>query len=121
MKKISFLIIISILLINTSLLAENMPLVEIPTTYEGDTFVVFISGDGGWRKIDKVISNYFIYHGVSVVGINSFKYFWKKRYPDEVTEDVNRVIDTYKKKFNRKRVIILGYSFGADIVPFILS
>src|ERR1700682_1282559 len=38
---------------------RELPLVEVavPAGTSSDTFVVFVSGDGGWAKIDKYISS----------------------------------------------------------------
>ncbi len=35
---------------------EDLPLVEVPADTEaGDTFAVFLSGDGGWAGLDKEV------------------------------------------------------------------
>lgn len=97
---------------------SDIPLVELPSA-DGDALAIFIliSGDGGWRDIDKQIGEFLSEHGVGVVGIDSLRYFWKKRTPQEIGSDLNRVIDTYARKWNAQRVGLGGYSFGADAIP----
>lgn len=120
MKKYA-VILLSAIALSIPLIAENMPVVELPGQVAGDTLAIFFSGDGGWRKIDQEISAVFTSRGISVVGVNSMRYFFKKKTPDETAEDINRTIDYYKAKYGRKRVLLVGYSFGADIIPFIVN
>ena len=56
-----------------------------------------------------------------MVGFNSLQYFWKKRTPAETTKDVQRILVYYAKAWNKSRVILVGYSFGADILPFVVN
>lgn len=121
MRKLAVIIIfaLSVLMMNSS--ASAFPVVEIPAKTDGDTIAVFFSGDGGWLKIDQVIAERLASEGIHVIGINSMNYFRKKRTPDETASDVISLIDSYSGKLNRNRVILIGYSFGADVVPFIVN
>lgn len=83
-----------------------------------DMFVVFISGDGGWRDLDKTIAEELQKMGIPVVGWDSLRYFWKTKTPEQVAADLGRVIHFYAEAWNRPKVALLGYSFGADIIPF---
>nr|WP_220417481.1 virulence factor [Dyadobacter frigoris] len=44
-----------------------------------------------------------------------------KKTPEKSAEDIIKSINYYMKKWNRKSFVLLGYSFGASIVPFIAS
>jgi len=98
-----------------------VPVIEVPAKTHGDTIAIFLSGDGGWRKIDIVIADKLASEGIHVVGVNCNKYFRKKRTPDETARDIGILIDSYRGKLKRNRVMLIGYSFGADIVPFIIN
>lgn len=103
-------------------LTRRLPLIEVPTLGRGsDTFAVFLSGDGGWGKIHKIMSAYLRRRGVPVVGWNMFRYLWHRRTPAELGRDLSDVIRTYLSKWHKQKVIVLGYSLGAEVVPFMVS
>ena len=59
--------------------------------------------------------------GVPVVGLDALKYFWHEKTPEQVTSDLSIVLNYYLKTWKKQRFILLGYSFGANIVPFIAT
>lgn len=120
MKK-KLLTVMAIIIFCIPVITESTPVIERQSNTVGDTLAVFISGDGGWREIDQKVTEYFNSHGVSVVGVNSLVYFLRKRTPDEAAEYISSLIDNYKAKYSKRRVMIIGYSFGADIVPFVVN
>ena len=46
----------------------DLPLVEIPGPRSDPTLVLFLSGDGGWRDLDKTIGERLASEGLQVVG-----------------------------------------------------
>lgn len=99
----------------------DLPLVEVPSNAAGDTLAVIVSGDGGWAGIDKSLGEAFAADGIAVVGLNSLQYFWKKRDPDETSRDLERVLRHYGPAWNRSKFLLVGYSTGADVMPFMVS
>lgn len=99
----------------------SLPLVEAPSPKPSPHLAVVISGDGGWAKIDRAFAQKLNERGVSVVGLNSLQYFWKKKSPEIVARDVERIIETYAKAWKRERIILIGYSRGADVLPFVVN
>jgi type IV secretory pathway VirJ component len=97
---------------------EDLPLVEVSSRAEGDTFVIIYSGDGGWRDIDKILGDFFAARGLAVVGVDALRYFWSERSPEETAHDLAQIITHYRAAWNLKRVVLIGYSFGANILPF---
>jgi type IV secretory pathway VirJ component len=59
--------------------------------------------------------------GFPAVLFNSQKYFWSKKTPEQTASDVEKVINYYQSQWKVKNVIIIGYSFGADVAPFIVT
>ena len=59
--------------------------------------------------------------GVPTVGLNSLKYFWSERTPEETARDVARVLRHYLAAWHKQRVLLIGYSFGADVLPFVVN
>jgi type IV secretory pathway VirJ component len=103
---------------------DGLPIVELPppASLAGlHPLVVFYSGDGGWRDIDKKIGAYLADQGYYVVGIDSLRYFWRKKEPAEMAADLDRLVRHYRAQSRQNGVILVGYSFGADIMPFMVS
>jgi type IV secretory pathway VirJ component len=99
----------------------DLPLIEVPTAVASDTFAVMISGDGGWAAIDKAISRSFADAGIPVVGLNALEYLWKKKTPDLAARDLERIIGHYGSVWKRERVVLAGYSRGADVLAVVTN
>src|SRR5213592_4851781 len=100
----------------------KLPLIEVPVMKgTSDTLVVFVSGDGGWAKIDKSISKVLAENGMPVVGLNALQYFWTKRTPDSAARDLQSIVEKYLKTWKKERVVFVGYSRGADVLPFMID
>ena len=101
---------------------EGLPLVEVPSGPSGrNSMVVLISGDGGWSVTEKGLSGVFSRNGVPVIGINSLHYFWHRRTPDGISEDLARILSYYLDEWDKEYAVIIGYSMGADVAPFMIS
>ena len=101
-------------------LAE-LPLIELPVAGAGSRMAVIYSGDGGWRDIDKQIAGRLQANGVPVVGIDSLRYFWSEKAPELAAADLARILAHYRAAWSRPDVTLVGYSFGADILPFLYN
>ncbi len=99
----------------------KLPLKEFSSSGKGDDFILLLTGDGGWRDLTNSIGNYFSKRNLPVIGLNSRSYFWSEKKKKEVAGDLTRIIDNYKAKWHRKKVIIIGYSFGADVLPLVYN
>jgi type IV secretory pathway VirJ component len=98
---------------------NDLPLVELGADgAEKDFMAVVVSGDGGWASIDKDIGEALAKRGVRVVGLNSLQYFWTKKSPEIASKDLGRIIEHYTSLWNKDKVILVGYSLGADVLPF---
>jgi type IV secretory pathway VirJ component len=97
----------------------GLPLVELPATPRTRRMAVFLSGDGGWRDVDKRVSEKLQQLGISVVGWSSLAYFWRRKTPDQTAADLAAVLQTYERKWNCDEVVLIGFSFGADVLPFL--
>jgi type IV secretory pathway VirJ component len=100
---------------------SDLPVNEVHSEGHSDEFALILSGDGGWAGLDQELAARLAANGVPAVGLNSLKYFWTQRTPDEAAKDVARVIRYYLATWNKKRVLLVGYSFGADVLPFVVN
>jgi type IV secretory pathway VirJ component len=100
----------------------DLPLIELPSSGAfPDYFAVVLSGDGGWVNIDKSIGGDLAARGMPVVGLNSLQYFWTARQPAAMSADLARIITHYGALWNRRNVVLIGYSLGADVLPFMVD
>jgi type IV secretory pathway VirJ component len=99
----------------------DLPLIEVPAKGTGATFVVFVSGDGGWAGLDETLAAEFSARGMPVVGLDSLRYFWKARTPARVGADIDRLIRYYAARWRRPHALLVGYSQGADVLPFAVN
>jgi type IV secretory pathway VirJ component len=105
---------------------RDLPLVEVPATGPpaagfDDTFVVLLTGDGGWAGLDQDVATALAAAGVPVIGWNSLKYYWTQRTPEGAARDLERILARYAVAWHRPRVLLVGYSFGADALPFLYN
>jgi type IV secretory pathway VirJ component len=100
----------------------DLPVMEVPAAApQGDTFALLITGDGGYAAIDQALAAGLAASGRPVAALNSLRYFWKERTPQQVADDVSRMIEHYAALWGRQRVVLVGYSQGADVMPFVLN
>lgn len=97
--------------------ALDLPLVEDIVTPTHDTVAIFYSGDGGWREIDQRIAARLNENGVPVIGVDALRYFWSEKMPEETAADLAAMIGHYKKNLGVSKVVLIGYSFGANVLP----
>jgi type IV secretory pathway VirJ component len=99
---------------------DALPLTPIAATGDGDTLAVLYSGDGGWAALDRGVAAGLTRGGVPVVGYDSLRYFLTKRTPETAAADLARVLRHYLALWGKSRIILVGYSFGADALPAII-
>ena len=100
---------------------KDLPVIEVHSTNNSDTLAVLISGDGGWAGIDKELAAALSKQGLSVVGLDSLRYFWKKRTPESTAADVDRLLRHYLSAWKKQSVVLIGFSQGADVMPFVVN
>ena len=107
-------------IVNTDL--ADLPLTEVPATGKaGRTLAVLITGDGGWAGLDQEIAARLAESGIAVVGLNALKYFWSPRTPEVLGSDLERILRHYLEKWQKERALLIGYSMGADVLPFAVN
>src|SRR5579862_3932446 len=85
------------------------------------TIGVMLSGDGGWAAIDKQLADTLAAHGITVVGLDSRSYFSTQRDPDGASKDLAWIARRYLSQYGADSLILVGYSHGADVLPFMTS
>jgi type IV secretory pathway VirJ component len=102
----------------------DLPIVTVPAqpgSTPSDTFAIILSGDGGWAGLDKDVATALAASGIPVIGLDSLRYFWNARTPQGLADDIDRMTRYYLAQLGRQRVLLIGYSQGADVLPFAVN
>ena len=83
--------------------------------------VLYISGDGGLNSFTIALCEKMNRAGYYVIALNTRSYFWKRKTPQQSAADIYTFIENKFKARNNHRWIWVGYSFGADVSPFIIN
>jgi type IV secretory pathway VirJ component len=97
----------------------DLPIVELPAAGSDQRLAIIYSGDGGWADIDRELGTLLSQQGIAVVGFDTLKYFWQQKDPETAAADLERIITHYTHAWGRPHAILIGYSFGADILPLL--
>lgn len=97
--------------------ADDLPLAILETGGERQALAIIISGDGGWRDIDQKIASYLQDDGIPSAGLDALRYFWTERTAKETALALQGIIDTHTARNGAADVLLIGYSFGANVMP----
>lgn len=101
---------------------DDLPVVALPPAQPGGArMAILVSGDGGWAGLARTIAAALAADGIGVAGLDSLKYFWQQRQPEEVVRDLQRIAEHYGREWHATQVVFIGYSFGADVLPMALN
>ncbi|GHD09698.1 virulence factor family protein [Tianweitania populi] len=95
----------------------DLPAIDLPSEDAPKALAILVSGDGGWRDLDKTIGDYLSTQSIHVVGLDSLHYFWAKKNPAELSRDLANIINEADPT-RELPIMLIGYSFGADTIPF---
>ncbi|MGB8704453.1 MAG: alpha/beta fold hydrolase [Gillisia sp.] len=96
--------------------------VEVSTSAGNqDELVIYLTGDGGWNNFSSHLMHSFEREGFGVVSVNTRDYFWDKKSPAEFAEAIEKLSKHYLAEWKKDKVILVGYSFGADVASFLPS
>lgn len=99
----------------------DLPIVTADAKTPSDRFAVMVTGDGGWRRIDRKITDRLRAAGIPIAGFIASDYYRQRRTPEESACALERVIRYYSIRWHRSKVLLIGYSRGADVLPFMAS
>jgi type IV secretory pathway VirJ component len=100
----------------------DLPVITYPSADAGARkLMILFSGDGGWLDFEDQLAAGFGAEGFETVGFNSRTYFWSSKTPQQTADDVMLLINKYAAVYKTNRIYLCGYSFGADVVPFIYN
>jgi type IV secretory pathway VirJ component len=121
--KYKFVIFIFFVLTGNVLFAQktSLPLSFYTNTDTTKPLIFYVSGDGGFNKFSTSLMQTLNKEGYAVIGLNAKDYFWSKKKPQEAATAFEAAINESNKQWKKKNVVLIGYSFGADVAPFMLT
>jgi type IV secretory pathway VirJ component len=100
---------------------RNIPVIESKVTGNSGFYIIFLTGNGGWKNLAKYITSYLNSKEISVLAINTKKYLLSEKKPEQIACDLETLVDRYGTKWNADRVVFIGYSMGAEVLPFAVN
>lgn len=97
----------------------DLPLVEFNNTDVNKPFVFYLSGDGGMNDFSTSVCKTISERGYAVTALNCKSYFWSKKTPEQAAAAIGSYLT--KKATSSEKIVLVGYSFGADVLPFIIN
>lgn len=81
--------------------------------------ILYVTGDGGWNSFSSALGANLAAKGYPVASLNAKSFFWKKKTPQQAGLAVATMIKNYAQSWNKTKVLLVGYSLGADVLPFV--
>lgn len=100
---------------------NDLPLQYTDNSDTTKPLVVYISGDGGMNSFTNSLIKSLNKKGYAVLALDAKDYFWHKKDPQEFASAMSTSINNYLNNKKRNSFIVLGYSFGADVSPFLAT
>lgn len=105
-------------------ISQAQPPQELVKYFSGNVHlpvIVYLSGDGGFNRFSSKLCESFNKTGYEVIAVDSRKYFWNRKTPGEAAGFISPLIERRLKGRALPLFIFIGYSFGADVSPFIIN
>lgn len=99
----------------------DLPVIQVPGGPGASDIAIIFSGDGGWRDLDRTLGEILSKAGVEVLGVDCLRYFWSAKSPETVATDLDGLIRQILRRTGNARIALIGYSFGADILPAVFN
>src|SRR5438309_9001508 len=106
------------LALHSATIAADLPVHFLSSTDKTKPLLFYISGDGGWNKFSTSLIQSLNQQGFPVVGLDAKTYFWDRKTPEQTAQDVAALLLQYGKEWQENGLVFIGYSFGADVMPF---
>lgn len=100
---------------------NEFPVAEWNSNNNAKPVLFYISGDAGFNSFSKNFGQNMHRFGYDVFALNTRKYFWTKRTPESAAEDTEKFLKEITANRTNKKIIIVGFSYGADVAPFIYN
>ncbi|MEO7119928.1 MAG: AcvB/VirJ family lysyl-phosphatidylglycerol hydrolase [Ginsengibacter sp.] len=121
MKKKKLLLLMLMPLFISVAFADTFPVKEWTSPGNNNPLIFYLSGDGGLNNFSTTLCESLSKKGYDVIALNSKSYFWDRKTPEQTTTDITSCLNSKLQGRKNQQIVLIGYSFGADVVPFILN
>ena len=119
MKLISFFVM---MLFGLGVQAQtDLPLQYTDNADTSKPMILYISGDGGMNSFTTSLIQSLNQKGYAVLALDAKSYFWHKKEPAEFATAMTQAVSNYMHNKKKNSFVVLGYSFGADVAPFLAT
>ena len=101
--------------------AGSLPVKEWTASSHDKPLLFYISGDGGFNKFSVGLCQSLNDKGFDVVALDAKSYFYDKKTPEQTALDIAGYLSKKMNGRANRQIALIGYSFGADVLPFILN
>jgi type IV secretory pathway VirJ component len=103
--------------------ADELPTVAVPAT-AGATdgpMVLLLTGDGDWVSFMRTLADALAAHGAPVLVVKMRAYLSEPRTPEQTADAFATAVRGRLEQWERRDLVVVGYSRGADAAPFVVS
>jgi type IV secretory pathway VirJ component len=102
--------------------ADNLPLHAVDAGRSSAPIAaIYLTGDGGWAPFDQRVVGDLAKAGVPTLAWDTGDYFSTMRDPQTAAADLARAARDAMTRWRAQKFIVVGYSFGADVAPFLVD
>src|SRR6476620_6645813 len=100
---------------------SDLPIMTYASADTSKPIIIYYTGDGGFNSFSTGFVKQLNSKGYPVISFNCLKSFWKSKTPNQSALEASSLISYYESAWKKTQVILIGYSFGADVLPFIFT
>lgn len=83
--------------------------------------ILYVSGDGGNDNFSIKLCAIINSSGYAITALDARSYFWKQKTAAQAATDFTNYLENKFQNKKEQPFILVGYSFGADILPFVIN
>jgi type IV secretory pathway VirJ component len=117
-NNVKFLLVI-FYFISANVIAQDLHIDTLNSSDNNKPLILYMTGDGGMNAFSKSFVKQWNKHGYPIVALNIKSYLWDAKSPDKAASDITGLLRKYMRNWKRQRIVLVGYSLGADVLPFI--
>ena len=100
---------------------SDLPIMTYASADTSKPIIIYYTGGGGFNSFSTGLVKQLNSKGYPVISFNCLKSFWKSKTPNQSALEASSLISYYESAWKKTQVILIGYSFGADVLPFIFT
>jgi type IV secretory pathway VirJ component len=100
---------------------NGLPLKAVAPDSAGAQLVLILSGEAGRGPFEDALAAEFARSGAGAVVLDARSYLASAKTADTLASDVATIVRTYGARWHRSELIVVGYSRGADLAPFLAN